>query len=139
MTAGHILLAVLIGFVAATAAALGMAGCRRRHPCRSWGRSRSWCLELFVAFLQAYLFTFLTSLFIGQLVVHEHEHGHEGEGGHHDEAHWVGGGGDLGHEPENPTEGGARAVRAPPPADGLAQTTTTHAVRAGVTPGILPR
>jgi hypothetical protein len=52
------------------------------------------CLELFVAFLQAYIFTFLTSLFIGQLVVHEHEH-HEGEGGHHDEEHESIGGGDL--------------------------------------------
>ena len=38
--------------------------------------------------------SFLTSLFISQLVVHEHEH-HEGEGGHHDEAHESMGGGDL--------------------------------------------
>jgi len=52
-------------------------------------------LETFVAFLQAYIFTFLTALFIGQLVVHEgHEH-QEGEGGHHNEAHEAVGGGDL--------------------------------------------
>jgi len=52
------------------------------------------CLELFVALLQAYIFTFLTALFIAQLVVHEHEH-HEDEGGHHDEAHESIGSGDL--------------------------------------------
>ena len=51
-------------------------------------------LELFVAFLQAYIFTFLTTLFIGQMVVHEHEH-HSEEGGHHDERHEAVGGGDL--------------------------------------------
>ena len=44
-------------------------------------------LELFVAFVQAYIFTMLSSLFIGAgLVHHGHdEHGHEGHG--HDEHH----------------------------------------------------
>jgi F-type H+-transporting ATPase subunit a len=58
-------------------------------------------LELFVAFLQTYVFVFLTAMFIGQLVVHEHEH-HEGEGGAHDEAHGIIGGGDLTDSSEIP-------------------------------------
>jgi hypothetical protein len=44
------------------------------------------CLELFVAFLQAYLFTFLTALFISQMVVHEgHDDHHEHEGHDHEQ------------------------------------------------------
>ena len=39
-------------------------------------------LELFVAFLQAYIFTFLTALFIGLLVVHE-EHDESTHGDHY--------------------------------------------------------
>ena len=38
-------------------------------------------LELFVAFLQAFIFTFLTTLFIGQAVVLHHDEGH-GEPAH---------------------------------------------------------
>ena len=54
-------------------------------------------LELFVAFLQAYIFTFLTALFIGQLVVHEHEE-------HHDESH-----GASAHGPASDAHGPAAA------------------------------
>jgi F-type H+-transporting ATPase subunit a len=45
-------------------------------------------LELFVAFLQAYIFTMLSALFIGMGVAmgHHDEHGHE-EHQAHDEAH----------------------------------------------------
>ena len=44
-------------------------------------------LELFVAFLQAFVFLFLTSVFISQLAHHdEHEH-HEGHGHEHAPAH----------------------------------------------------
>ena len=43
-------------------------------------------LELFVAFLQAFIFTFLTTLFIGMSVVFHHddhgEHGHEEAAAH---------------------------------------------------------
>lgn len=44
-------------------------------------------LELFVAFLQAFLFTFLTALFLGGVLEHaEHAaHGHDHHEGHHDE------------------------------------------------------
>jgi F-type H+-transporting ATPase subunit a len=93
MTAGHILLAVLVGFTGA-AAAMGTGALIGIGIPVILGSTAIMCLELFVAFLQAYIFTFLTSLFISQLVVHEHEH-HTDEGGHHDEAHESIGGGDL--------------------------------------------
>ncbi len=53
-------------------------------------------LELFVAFVQAYIFTMLSSLFIGMGVAmghHDHEHPHEKEGAHshdHGKAHVLG-------------------------------------------------
>jgi F-type H+-transporting ATPase subunit a len=44
-------------------------------------------LELFVAFLQAFVFMFLTAVFIG-MMSHHGDHGHDHEHGHgHDEAH----------------------------------------------------
>lgn len=83
MTAGHVLLAVLIGFtglilknplvgvpvgVVSIAAAVAIT-----------------FLELFVAFLQAFIFMFLTTLFIAQLSHHDHDeaHAHEHAGAHH--------------------------------------------------------
>lgn len=94
MNAGHVLLAVLIGFVATGLASLGTgAGLALSIPIVA-GATAIMCLELFVAVLQAYIFMFLTCLFIGQLVVHEHDPEHD-EGGHHDESHGVIGGGDL--------------------------------------------
>ena len=73
MTAGHILLAVLIGFPALAAAGMNSygAGIAIGIPA-VLGAAAISCLELFVAFLQAYLFTFLTALFIGQMAPHEH-------------------------------------------------------------------
>lgn len=82
MTAGHILLAVLMSFVGAvwgrnillsgsvTVLSVGGAVCIM-------------FLELFVAFLQAFIFMFLTALFIS-LMDHHDEHGHEHG---HDHAH----------------------------------------------------
>ncbi|HYG70530.1 MAG TPA: F0F1 ATP synthase subunit A, partial [Anaeromyxobacteraceae bacterium] len=72
MIAGHIVILSLIGLIFA----LGT----------SWVALGSvpmalaiFLLELFVAFVQAYIFTMLSSLFIGSVVVaHDHdEHGHE--------------------------------------------------------------
>jgi F-type H+-transporting ATPase subunit a len=94
MTAGHVLVAVLIGMAAVAFRAMGTGGGVAVTIPVVLGTTAIMMLELFVAFLQAYIFTFLTTLFIGQLVVHEHEH-HEGEGGVHDEAHESAGGGDL--------------------------------------------
>jgi F-type H+-transporting ATPase subunit a len=93
MIAGHTVLAVLLMFTGMAFGAGAVIG---------WGISivvvlagvAMMCLELFVAFLQTYIFVFLTAMFIAQLVVHEHEH-KEGEGGHHDERHSGIGSGDL--------------------------------------------
>lgn len=86
MTAGHILLAVIIGFVPAAFAALGTAGGFAIGAVSVVSAVAINCLELFVAFLQAYLFTFLTALFISQMVTHEHddqEHANVDEREHH--------------------------------------------------------
>lgn len=88
MTAGHILLATLLGFVG-----------------QVWGKSllvqvpvtiisvggaiAIMFLELFVAFLQAFIFMFLTTVFIS-LMDHSDEHGHEHGHAHapgHEHAH----------------------------------------------------
>ncbi|HWN40596.1 MAG TPA: F0F1 ATP synthase subunit A [Thermoanaerobaculia bacterium] len=77
MLAGHILLAVLLGFIlsafeSSTAMGIGIA-----IPAVA-GSVAITMLEIFVAFLQAFIFTFLTCLFIGQSIVFHHgdEHGH---------------------------------------------------------------
>jgi F-type H+-transporting ATPase subunit a len=44
-------------------------------------------LELFVAFLQAYIFTFLTAMFLGQAVDMHHDEDHGDEAGHAEVAH----------------------------------------------------
>jgi F-type H+-transporting ATPase subunit a len=81
MTAGHIVILSLIGLIFTFANTYG-AGV-------GYGTSIVWigftlfilCLELLVAFLQAYIFTMLSALFIG-MAVEEHDHEHE-----HGEAH----------------------------------------------------
>ncbi|MDD3586567.1 MAG: F0F1 ATP synthase subunit A [Thermoguttaceae bacterium] len=69
MFAGHLVLAVFLAFIAAVADNfvlwLGVtAGSLFMSVCLN-------CLELFVAFLQAYIFTFLSALFIG-MAQHQH-------------------------------------------------------------------
>ncbi len=70
MFAGHLVLAVLMGFVAATAESVFVLwlGVTIASVC---GAAVLDLLELFVAFLQAYIFTFLSALFIG-MAVHQH-------------------------------------------------------------------
>lgn len=94
MVAGHILLAVLIGFVAA-AYKLGTGAMVGIGIASVVGATAIMCLELFVAFLQAYLFTFLTALFIGQLIVHEHGEHDEHAHAHHGKDDMSLGGGDM--------------------------------------------
>lgn len=68
MLAGHLVLAVIIAFIAAawsSAAVWGVA------PASILGATALSLLELFVAFLQAYIFVFLSALFIG-MAVHPH-------------------------------------------------------------------
>ena len=69
MFAGHLVLAVIMGFIAATAHSLllwyGVM------PASVVGATALNLLELLVACLQAYVFTFLSALFIG-MAVHQH-------------------------------------------------------------------
>lgn len=88
MLAGHVLLAVLLSFIFLAAASMGTAGGLGIAVPVVAGSVAINLLELFVAFLQAYIFTFLTTLFIGQSVVFHHgghgdEHHAEGAAAHH--------------------------------------------------------
>ncbi len=82
MLAGHVLLAVLIGFVVMAYTALGVLGGFGVSVAVVLGSTAINLLELFVAFLQAFIFTFLTVLFIGQAV-----NVHHGSTGRSDRAH----------------------------------------------------
>ncbi|MCB9851147.1 MAG: F0F1 ATP synthase subunit A [Phycisphaerales bacterium] len=83
MMAGHILLAVLLGFTASAFAAGAMTGVGVTIPVVLGSVAINF-LELFVAALQAFIFAFLTTLFIGMSVnVHHDDHGH-GDHEHHD-------------------------------------------------------
>lgn len=70
MFAGHLVLAVIVEFIAATAGTflLLWAGVAIASVCAAAALS---LLELFVAFLQAYVFAFLSALFIG-MAIHQH-------------------------------------------------------------------
>jgi F-type H+-transporting ATPase subunit a len=68
MMGGHVVLAVIIAFIAASAQSLLWWVVT---PTSVLGATALSMLELFVAFLQAYIFTFLSALFIG-MAVHPH-------------------------------------------------------------------
>ncbi len=82
MMGGHILLAVLLSFILSAGSALGAAGGLLVAIPVILGSVAIYMLEIFVAFLQAFIFTFLTTLFIGMSVVLHHDEGH-GEAAHH--------------------------------------------------------
>jgi len=82
MVAGHILLAVLLTFIGMAWTALGVVGGLAIAVPVVVGSVAINFLELFVAFLQAFIFTFLTAMFIGQAVNIHHEHEHEAHGEH---------------------------------------------------------
>ncbi len=84
MTAGHILLAVVIGFTASAPAALGWLGAPITVVA-AVGGVLIFFLEVFVALLQAFIFMFLTTLFIAQLAHHHHDD--EAHGESYDEDH----------------------------------------------------
>ncbi len=75
MLAGHVLLAVMIAMILRAGAALGPGiGLGIAIPIVAGSVALN-MLELFVAFLQAFIFTYLTTLFIGMSVnVHHDEH-----------------------------------------------------------------
>jgi F-type H+-transporting ATPase subunit a len=68
MFAGHLVLAVLLGFIIQTAGTLIWYGVMPASLLGSLGLS---LLELLVCFIQAYVFTFLAAIFIG-MAVHQH-------------------------------------------------------------------
>jgi F-type H+-transporting ATPase subunit a len=68
MMAGHVVLAVIVAFIGASVQSLWWYAVA---PGSLIGATALSLLELFVAFLQAYIFTFLSALFIG-MAVHPH-------------------------------------------------------------------
>jgi len=76
MVAGHVLLAVLVSFIF-SAAANGLATALGVAVPVVLGSVAITLLEMFVAFLQAFIFTFLTTLFIGQSIVFHHHDEHD--------------------------------------------------------------
>lgn len=85
MTAGHILLATLFSFAGAVVG----KGLLLQGPVTLIslvGGMAITFLELFVAFLQAFVFMFLTTVFISLMDHHEDEHGHD-HGHDHDHGH----------------------------------------------------
>ena len=70
MMAGHVVLAAILGFIGASVAAGSVIWGSVTLASVLGGTALS-MLELFVAFLQAYIFTFLSALFIGA-AVHPH-------------------------------------------------------------------
>ncbi len=78
MISGHVLLAVLLSFIGMAAGSLGRGGALAIAVPVVLGSVAINLLEIFVAFLHAFIFTFLTALFVGQAVsVHHGEHAHE--------------------------------------------------------------
>jgi F-type H+-transporting ATPase subunit a len=82
MLAGHIVIFFLLGLIFMMgSAAVGIVAVPFAMGI--------YFLELFVAFVQAYVFTMLSALFIGMGVAmgHHHDHAHEHGEGHHEGAH----------------------------------------------------
>jgi|SRR5580693_1051339 F-type H+-transporting ATPase subunit a len=75
MFAGHMILAVLLSFILSIGSKNPIGGVGVAVPVVAASIGVS-LLELFVAFLQAFIFTFLTSLFIGQATVFHHDDTH---------------------------------------------------------------
>ena len=85
MIAGHILLGVLLGLIFSAVKALGTGGGLAVTSVIVAGSVAITLLEVFVAFLQAFIFTFLTALFIG-MSVNVHHDDHDAHAAHTDEA-----------------------------------------------------
>jgi F-type H+-transporting ATPase subunit a len=82
MIAGHILLAVLLGFILSAFHGIGTVGGFAVAVPVVITSVAITMLEVLVALLQAFIFTFLTSLFIGMSVVFEHEEHEPGAAAH---------------------------------------------------------
>jgi F-type H+-transporting ATPase subunit a len=78
MFAGHVLMAVLVSFGAGAAAGgMGAFGIGAISVASGIAAVLITFLELFVAFLQAFIFMFLTAVFISLMSHHDEEHEHE--------------------------------------------------------------
>lgn len=91
MTAGHVMLATMLSFGGAAFKAMTAGDTAQGAVGVIWvvAAMAITFLELFVAFLQAFVFMFLTTIFIS-LMDHHDEHGHEHEHDHatgHEHAH----------------------------------------------------
>lgn len=69
MTAGHIILAVLAGFLTAH---LSAAAAALVWPASAFGFFAITAFEIVIAFIQAYIFTVLSCVFVGQCLSHDH-------------------------------------------------------------------
>jgi F-type H+-transporting ATPase subunit a len=89
MTAGHVLIATLLSFsggaIVSIRAGQDLGGSFTTIAISILGATALMFLELFVAFLQAFVFMFLTTIFISLMDHHDehgHEHGHDHAPGH---------------------------------------------------------
>ena len=83
MTGGHIIVATLLSFVVGLSTGLGGVAGHGLALLPLAGTIVIYFLEILVAFIQAYIFTFLSCLFLSQLVV---VHAHDDHEGHAQEA-----------------------------------------------------
>jgi len=72
MTAGHVLLSAIIGFVGMSVVGVGFLFASPIVLVSLVGGVLIFFLEVFVAFLQAFVFMFLTTVFIAQMSHHDH-------------------------------------------------------------------
>lgn len=79
MTAGHVLLAVVLGFTGGAFAAAGVVGGIPVAFVAFLGSVAIFFLEVFVSTLQAFIFTVLTTIFVSQMVHHHHDDDHIAE------------------------------------------------------------
>lgn len=86
MTAGHLVILNLIGLIFVFSKLFGAGAGLGVAPVSVAMALFIYLLELLVAFLQAYVFTMLSAIFIGMAVAsHDHDHDHEhGPGARHD-------------------------------------------------------
>ncbi|MEO8505580.1 MAG: F0F1 ATP synthase subunit A [Acidobacteriota bacterium] len=82
MLAGHILIGVLVGLILSAIASLGVAGGLGVAVVTVAGALAISLLEVLVAFLQAFIFSFLTAVFIGMSVNVHHDHADSAEAHH---------------------------------------------------------
>lgn len=76
---GHVLMAVLVGLILSAGQALGAGGGFAVGLVMTVVSVAIGLVEIFVAFLQAFIFTYLSALFIGMSVNLHHEDGHHEE------------------------------------------------------------